>query len=103
MISRYKGPINYEPLDRDLILDCLRQANVESVGLSNIPTVMKEIIRRSGLPNCIGAVHEMLYDLDREGVIELQPEAGLNRLSKEDLQICPPGPQGSKLTWARFR
>jgi hypothetical protein len=59
------------------------------------------LVRALGGPSARLAVHEALLDAARRGLLELRPESGLARLSDEDLALCLPGPQGSRLSWAR--
>jgi hypothetical protein len=66
-------------------------------GLVFVPT----LVRALGGASAREAVHEALRDAARRGLLELQPESGLGRLSEDDLALCIPGPQGSHLSWAR--
>lgn len=42
-----------------------------------------------------------LLSAANHGLLELRPEGGINRLSAHELSLCPPGPQGTRLSWAR--
>jgi hypothetical protein len=65
-------------------------------------TFVPELVRSVELEGVsVKAAHEALLRLARERRIELQPESGVGRLTAEDLALCPPGPQGSRLSWAR--
>ena len=68
-----------------------------SVGLSFVPDAVRALSSH-GVP----AVHAVLLDAARSGAIELQPDSGLDRLSAEEVELCPPGPQGTRLSWARL-
>ena len=35
------------------------------------------------------------------GFLELRPEGGIKRLSEQELLVCPEGPHGTRLSWAR--
>ena len=59
------------------------------------------IVRALGGRTARDAVHEALRTAAKRGLVELRPESGLGRLSEEDLAFCIPGPQGSRLSWAR--
>jgi len=47
------------------------------------------------------AAREALLTAAHSSLLELRPEGGINRLSPEELSLCPPGPQGTRLSWAR--
>jgi hypothetical protein len=66
-------------------------------GLSFVPTIVARL--RPVLDAQAAAA--ILVAVAREGLLELRPEGGINRLSEEELSMCPPGPQGTRLSWAR--
>jgi hypothetical protein len=66
-------------------------------GLSFVPTIVAKL--RPVLDAQAAAA--ILVAVAREGLLELRPEGGINRLSEEELSMCPPGPQGTRLSWAR--
>lgn len=68
-----------------------------SVGLVFVPSAVRALEAHG-----VEAVQAALLAAHRAGRIELQPEGGLNRLSREELALCPPGPQGTRLSWARL-
>lgn len=82
---------------RALVLAELARHVRPGAGLAFVPDAVRALAHR-GVPN----VHAALLDAARAGRIELQPESGLGRLSPEELGLCPPGPQGTRLSWARF-
>ncbi|HET9960502.1 MAG TPA: hypothetical protein VFQ61_38795 [Polyangiaceae bacterium] len=47
------------------------------------------------------AASALLFSAAQAGLLELRPEGGIQRLSDEELAVCPPGPQGTRLSWAR--
>jgi hypothetical protein len=69
----------------------------ERLGLSFVPNV----VRRLAPDMDVDTTHALLLDASRRGLLELRPESGLGRLSEQDLRDCPPGPQGTRLSWAR--
>ena len=75
-------------------VDGARDANT---GLSFVPTIIERL--RSELNS--EAARSLLVSAARDGLLELRPEGGINRLSNEELSLCPEGPQGTRLSWAR--
>jgi hypothetical protein len=79
------------------LLAALDAARDERTGLSFVPRVMQQLI-----PHMQAAVaHQVLLTAARDERIELRPEGGLARLTEEELALCPPGPGGTRLSWAR--
>ena len=71
-------------------------ASSSSVGLAFVPTVVErfpEMTREQ--------LHQHLLQLYSDHLIELRPDSGLGRFSQSELDVCPDGPMGSKLLWAR--
>lgn len=81
----------------DLVLSELPRHWRSAVGLSFVPAAVRALAVH-GVPE----VQQALLIAARAGRIELQGESGLNRLTPEELALCPPGPQGSRLSWARL-
>jgi hypothetical protein len=79
------------------ILDALDATRDERTGLSFVPRLMERLSPQ--LP--VAIAHEALLDAARKEVIELRPEGGLGRLTDDELRLCPPGPGGTPLSWAR--
>lgn len=75
----------------------LRGAVRPGLGLAFLPDAVRALE-----PRDLSFIHATLLSLAAAGEIELQPESGLNRLSGEELACCPPGPQGTRLSWARL-
>lgn len=69
----------------------------ERTGLSFVPA----IVQRLSSDMAVATAQEALLSAARRELIELRPEGGLGRLSSEELALCPPGPAGSRLSWAR--
>lgn len=99
--------------DRQVALAALRSSAHEGThGLSFVPEAVEKMLaawRQDGggkgryAPDWEKkAAFFVLYKLDKEGVIELRPESGLGRLSQAELDLCPPGPHGTRLSWVRF-
>lgn len=81
-----------------LALEALRSALRASVGLAFVPAAVEQL--EASHPR--GAIHEALLSLNKTQRIELRPEAGRGRFSREELERCPPGPRGFSLVWARL-
>ena len=81
----------------DLVVARLSKHVQPSVGLSYVPDTVRALSKHG-----ISAVQAAILDAARAGRIELRPEGGLNRLSREDLALCPSGLQDTKLSWARI-
>jgi len=71
------------------------QQKAERSGITFIPQWAREL----GLTPA--QCHAALERAADAGVIELRPESGLGRLSRDDFEFCLPGPRGSKLSWMR--
>jgi len=66
-------------------------------GLSFVPAIVARL--KTELDS--SRVTAALLKAAQDGLLELRPEGGIQRLSPEELQVCPPGPQGTRLSWAR--
>ena len=75
-------------------VDATRDVNT---GLSFVPAI---VARLQPSLNSDAARAALLLAANR-GFLELRPEGGINRLSAEELALCPQGPQGTRLSWAR--
>jgi hypothetical protein len=84
-----------DPLAALLVaLDAVRDSRS---GMSFVPAV----VRRLSAAMPVSEALELLMRAARRELIELRPEGGLGRLSGEELALCPPGPAGTRLSWAR--
>lgn len=84
-----------DPLAELLIaLDAVRDTRN---GMSFVPAVVQRL--SAAMP--VAEALELLLRAARRELIELRPEGGLGRLSEEELSLCPPGPAGTRLSWAR--
>jgi hypothetical protein len=79
------------------LLAALEAAREPSTGLAFVPRIMERLGPRLNADEAQRA----LLDAATAGLIELRPEGGLHRLSEAELLACPPGPQGTRLSWAR--
>lgn len=75
-------------------LDAVRDAGS---GMSFVPAVVRRLSAAMPVPEAL----ELLMGAARRELIELRPEGGFGRLSEEELALCPPGPAGTRLSWAR--
>lgn len=66
-------------------------------GLSFVPAVVG---RLAPDVEASAAVRLLLTAAERE-LLELRPEGGIGRLSEAELSVCPAGPHGTRLSWAR--
>jgi hypothetical protein len=82
---------------RVLVLDALDATRDVQTGLSFVPRLVQRLLSNVPLP----VAHQMLLTAAREELIELRPEGGLGRLTSDELGLCPPGPAGTRLSWAR--
>ncbi|MEY4545836.1 MAG: hypothetical protein RL685_2031 [Pseudomonadota bacterium] len=70
----------------------------DNTGLSFVPDVVRRLL--PAMPAAV-ARSMLLLAANRE-LVELRPEGGLGRLTAEDLELCPPGPAQTRLSWARL-
>ena len=99
--SRNIAPAHHKNAERSplvgRLLSAVDAARDPRTGLSFVPTVVAQL--RPELDTRAAAA--MLVAAEGQGLLELRPEGGINRLSEEELSMCPPGPQGTRLSWAR--
>lgn len=94
------GAVKDSPLGRtDHLLEVLSAHEGAGGMLMNVPGAVGDL-RAEGWP--LSRIHSLLLGAARAGIIELQPESGLDRLSDAEMALCPPGPHGTRLSWARF-
>jgi hypothetical protein len=79
------------------VLSAVDATREQQTGLSFVPAIIARL--RPSLSS--DAAREALLRAANEGLVELRPEGGINRLSAEELSLCLPGPQGTRLSWAR--
>ena len=68
------------------------------LGLSRVPDLVRALDGRATIDD----IHRALLAADDAGEIELRPESGGEFLSDEDARLCPPGPRGTVLSYARI-
>lgn len=78
------------------LLQAIDDERDERMGLSFVPDVVRRF-PKSAREQAKAA----LLALSKGGAVELRPEGGLGRLSAEELELSLPGPQKTRLTWAR--
>jgi hypothetical protein len=66
-------------------------------GLSFVPAVVGRLAPQL---EASAALKLLLTAAERE-LLELRPEGGIGRLSEAELSVCPAGPHGTRLSWAR--
>lgn len=93
------GPAQGKPAEPVLssVLAAVEATRDGQTGLSFVPS----IVARLRLSLSADAARDALLKAASTGLLELRPEGGINRLSAEELAQCPPGPQGTRLSWAR--
>jgi hypothetical protein len=79
------------------LLSVIRAQTNPRLGMAFVP----DVVRACGGGD-VRAAHQALMQAARRGEIELRPESGLSRLSREELALCLHGPQGSVLSWIRL-
>jgi len=79
------------------VLSAVDATRDQSTGLSFVPSIVARL-RPSFSSDVARAA---LLTAADSGLLELRPEGGINRLSAEELNLCLPGPQGTRLSWAR--
>jgi hypothetical protein len=79
------------------ILRAIDTARDDGLGLSFVPKVAGLLAADIDL----ATVKRTLLEAASRGLVELRPEGGLGRLSDAELQACPDGPQGTRLSWVR--
>jgi hypothetical protein len=80
------------------VITAVGAARDGNTGLSFVP----DIVRRLSPAMPAAVAQEMLLLAARRELVELRPEGGLGRLTPEDLELCPPGPARTWLSWARL-
>lgn len=79
------------------LLSALDAAHDARSGMSFVPAIVRQLSAAMTAPEAL----DLLLQAARRELIELRPEGGLGRLSHEELALCPPGPAGTRLSWAR--
>lgn len=79
------------------LLEAVAYTRDVRTGLSFVPSVVGHL---APALSTNAAVKLLLAAAERE-LLELRPEGGIGRLSEAELSVCPPGPHGTRLSWAR--
>ncbi|MDC3959256.1 hypothetical protein KEG38_35710 [Polyangium jinanense] len=80
-----------------LVDEALRRLEDPALKLVRIPDLVRALSSRLSLD----AIHRALAEGAKDGTLELRPEAGAEFLKPEDVPLCPPGPRGTVLSYAR--
>lgn len=67
-------------------------------GLAFVPTVVRSLSISMDTPTALTAMRAAA----RCGLIELRPESVIGRLTCNELALCPSGPDGGWLPWAKI-
>jgi hypothetical protein len=81
----------------DVVLHAIEELEDPALPLVRIP----ELARRLEGKLARQALHEALFAAERDHRLELRPESGVQLLSPEDAALCPRGPSGAVLSYAR--
>jgi hypothetical protein len=70
-----------------------------------LPIRVPDLLRAVGVPAGVPLEEgqRALVDGAARGLYELEPESGMGRLSREDAELCPAGPMGTRLSWVVAR
>ena len=79
-----------------LVQECLGRLDPE-LRLCFVPGLVMACLPDHSLTR----IHAALVQAARQGRLELRPESGVHRLSELELALCPPGLQGTRLSWVR--
>jgi hypothetical protein len=80
-----------------LVAAALERREDAALGLVRVPDVVRDLDGQAKLAE----IHRALMAAADAGAIELRPEAGGEFLSEADAKLCPPGPRGTVLSYAR--
>jgi hypothetical protein len=83
--------------DLNRLLSVVDETRDSRTGLSFVPAIVAKLQAQLGFD----VTKKTLLAAAMDGVLELRPEGGIHRLSAEELAVCPEGPQGTRLSWAR--
>ncbi len=75
-----------------LVVDAVRQHASPTTGLAPVPAIARALGRD---------VRDALLAAAAAGLVELRPESGVGLLAAADAELCPRGPDGWPLSWAR--
>jgi hypothetical protein len=82
---------------RELLTELHRQVEPR-LGLIRVANVVRAMLLHAPLD----VVHEALLTLNRNGLIELRPDAGTEFLLPDDIALCPRGPRDTVFAYARL-
>lgn len=79
------------------LLSVVEATRDPQTGLSFVPAIVATLRPQLGAETTT----DVLLAAAMDGLLELRPEGGINRLSEQELSVCPEGPQGTRLSWVR--
>lgn len=80
------------------VLEAIRNTTDAHTGLARVPEAVRSVL---GVMSASDACSSLLR-LHSDGLIELRPESGIGLLSEQDASLCPRGPRGIVLSFARL-
>lgn len=84
-----------EPPAATDLASAIKSATSGNSGLADVAGVVK------AMGGDVKAAHKAILEAEQQGLIELRPEGGLNRLSPEELALTIPGPHETQLSKIR--
>lgn len=91
------GPLPTEDAVLSFVIESLKRLEDPRLKLVSIP----ELVRSLAGSLSMESIHRALESAAKCGVIELRPEVGSEFLKPEDARLCPAGPRGTVLFYAR--
>ncbi|MBK9260797.1 MAG: ribbon-helix-helix protein, CopG family [Polyangiaceae bacterium] len=97
--SPSSGEPSQETRPKSIMRELLAELNLRRDALLiRVPEVVRALLPDASMET----VHEALLTLNRNGLIELRPDAGSEFLKPEDAAICPRGPRDTVFSYARW-
>src|SRR5262249_41099004 len=96
-----RSPVSAAAPLGDQLLDTLANEIHRRFQSTRLPVRIPDLLRAVGAPT--EEAKRVLLDGAARGLFELEPESGMGRLSREDAELCPPGPMGTRLSWVVIR
>jgi hypothetical protein len=83
------------------IVDALTREIQRRISKNPLPIHVPDLLRTTGTP--VEGGKRALLEGAARGLFALEPESGMSRLSREDAELCPAGPMGTRLSWVTAR
>ncbi|MBK9260701.1 MAG: ribbon-helix-helix protein, CopG family [Polyangiaceae bacterium] len=97
--SPSSGEPSQEMRPKSIMRELLAELNLRRDALLiRVPEVVRALLPHASMET----VHEALLTLNKNGLIELRPDAGSEFLKPEDAAICPRGPRDTVFSYARW-